>query len=81
MGQLMIKTTGGYTYFVSLHNVREAIVLETDRGLSLFVNYFGETECGDYRGITNYTREDLEIEVKIEMSAQLKSLSNNGIKF
>lgn len=77
MGQLMIKTTGGYTYFVSLHNVREAVVMVTSLGLGLIVKYFDEEEYGDYSGITNYTREDLET----ELNTHLKALANKDIKF
>ena len=71
MGQLMITTTGGYTYFVSLHNVREAVVMVTSLGLGLIVKYFDEEEYGDYSGITNYTREDLET----ELNARFKALA------
>lgn len=74
---IKIKITGGSTCFVSLHNVREALVMETTLGLSLFIKYFGEKEYGDYRGITNYTREDLETEV----NTHLKALANKDIKF
>ena len=69
MGQLMITTTGGYTYFVSLHNVREAVVMVTSLGLGLIVKYFDDEEYGDYSGITNYTREDLEAELNVRFKA------------
>jgi hypothetical protein len=76
MEQLMITTTGGYTYFVSLHNVREAVVMVTGLGLGLIVKYFGEEEYGDYSGITNYTREDLET----ELNSRFKALAMKDTK-